>query len=81
MTNTSTDEPTGGHPPVAQSNVMVKFRGDAERLQSMLLPPPLDPVGDGDVGLAAVVDTIRLRGPESPLLVDDVTTESSGARG
>jgi len=66
MTNTSTDEPTGGYPPVAQSNVTVRFRGDAERLQSMLLPPPLDPVGDGDIGLAAVVDTIRLGGPESP---------------
>jgi len=34
MTNTSTDEPTGKYPPVAQSNVTVRFRDDAERLQS-----------------------------------------------
>jgi hypothetical protein len=44
--------------PIAESIGVVQFRGDPERLQSLLLPPPLDPVGDGDTAFAIVGDAV-----------------------
>jgi hypothetical protein len=45
-------------PSVARSELLVRFRGDPERIRECLLPPPLESVGDGDVGLAAVSDVV-----------------------
>jgi hypothetical protein len=44
--------------PIAESIGVVQFRGDPERLQSLLLPPPLDPVGSGDTAFAIVGDAV-----------------------
>jgi len=48
-------------PAIAESIGVVKFRGDPDRLQPLLLPPPVDPVGDGDTAFAILGDAIRPR--------------------
>lgn len=70
MTVDTRDSGDDAAPGVAQSMAAVGFRSDPETLQSLLLPGPLEPVGDGDLGWAAIVDTImprtRQENPELP---------------
>jgi hypothetical protein len=57
-------------PTVAQSMAAVRFRGDPTDIRSLLLPDPLEPHDDGNVGWIAIVDTImpraRRENPELP---------------
>ncbi|WP_247730363.1 acetoacetate decarboxylase family protein [Halovivax limisalsi] len=60
----------------AQSALVIRFRGDPERLQSTFLPPALEPVGDGDTGWAIVSRTIlptMYRPREDPRLPTKLT--------
>jgi len=45
-------------PPIAQSMLAVEFSADPERVRETLLPPPLEPVGDGDRAWAVVGEAI-----------------------
>lgn len=42
---------------MTQSLIMVPFRADPQKLRSRMLPKPLEPVGDGDIGWVFMVDT------------------------
>jgi hypothetical protein len=57
MSTTTRD--TNDTPSIAESIAVVQFRGEPERLQSLLLPPPLEPIGKGETAFAVIGDAIR----------------------
>lgn len=64
--------PTTQHPNapprLAESLAVVRFRGDPDRLASLLLPPPLEPVDDGRTAFATVADAVPVNDP--PVSID-----------
>ena len=54
-------------PRLAESLAVVRFRGDPDRLASLLLPPPLDPVDDGGTAFATVADAVPVDDHPGPI--------------
>ena len=55
--NTKVNPAPGEKYVMTQSLIMVPFRADPQKLRSRMLPKPLEPVGDGDIGWVFMVDT------------------------
>ena len=73
----TTKQETRDLPPIAESIAVVQFRAEPERLQSLLLPPPLEPVGDGNIGYAIIGDAISAERRQSD---PTVPIEATGFR-
>lgn len=55
--NTKVNPAPGEKYVMTQSLILVPFRADPKKLQARMLPKPLEPVGDGDIGWVFMVDT------------------------